>query len=260
VQYASLQSTNLDYTSLQVYHCNDKPTALVVWIHGGGWVSGDRRRTRRMPTFFREHNILFVSANYPLSANAETTLIDLQILALQGLDKWLTENPLKEKYPEAFANIMLLAHSAGSHLVALTDKMHGWNAAVSSLVLMDSGAYDLETRYRHARPQQRRQFARLLGLDSQPRAEHDSMLRSFSPALLDPKPRQGRPLKVIIMTSQRPGAYYAARQLERSYNAPGYKASLVQFCWSHEEFPDAIGVDQQINRLLLSTIASSSDQ
>jgi len=213
-----------------------------------------------MPTFFREHNILFISANYPLATNAETTLIDLQVLALQGLDKWLTENPLKEKYPEAFGNIMLLAHSAGSHLVALTDKIHGWNPAVSSLVLMDSGAYDLATRYLHARPQQRRQFARLLGLDFRPLAEHDSILRSCSPALLPPKPRQGRPLKVIIITSQRPGAYYAAEQLERSYKRPGYETSLVEFLWSHEEFPDAVGVDQQMNQLLLCTIDPRSAQ
>lgn len=255
MQYVSLPSVNPDQTSLQVYPCTDKPESLVVWIHGGGWVSGDRRRTRSMPTFFREHNILFISVNYPLATRTETTLIDLQMLALEGLDEWLTNNPLKEEFPEAFSNIMLLAHSAGSHLVALTDKIHGWNPSVRSMVLMDSGAYDLATRYQHARPQQRHQFAHLLGLDSRPQEEHGSILRSFSPALLPPKHRHGRPLKVIIITSPRLGAYYSAKQLEQSYNTPGYEVSLVQFPWSHEEFPEAIGMDQQMNQLLLLAIA-----
>lgn len=258
MQYVSLESVNPDQTSLQAHRCDEKAEALVVWIHGGGWVSGDRRRTRAMPTFFREHNALFISANYPLATNTETTLIDLQISALQGLNMWLTENPLKKEHPEAFANITLLAHSAGSHLVALTDKIHGWNPAVSSMALLDSGAYDLVTRYRYARPQQRQQFARLIGLDSHPPAERDAILRAYSPALLPPKSRNGRPLNVLIISSRRPGAYYSAKQLEQSYSAPGYKTSLAEFDWSHEEFPEAIGVDKRMNQLLLCAIAPPS--
>ena len=256
--YVSLESVDPDQTSLQAYRCDDKPEALVVWIHGGGWVSGDRRRTRAMPAFFGKHNALFISANYPLATNSKTTLIDLQVSALQGLNQWLTENPLKREHPEAFANITLLAHSAGSHLVSLTDKIHGWNSAVRSMALLDSGAYDLVTRYSYARPQQRQQLARLLGLDSRPLAEHDSILRAYSPALLPSRPRDGRPLNVLIISSQRPGAYYAAKQLEQSYNTPDYKTRLTEFNWGHEEFPEAVGVDERMNKLLLCAISPQS--
>lgn len=256
MQYVSLPSVESDHTSLRVYHCDEAPKSLVIWIHGGGWVHGDRRRTRSMPAFFKEHNILFISVNYPLSSSPNTALIDLQVEALQGLNRWLDNNPLRERYLLAFNNIMLLSHSSGSHLVALTDKLHGWTPAVSSMVLMDSGAYDLAARFQHARPHQRQQFARLLGLHRRPEEEHESILRSCSPALLPPKPRQGRPLKVIIITSQRPGAHYSAKQLERSYQMPGYDVSVMEFPWSHEAFPDAIGADHQLNQMLLQAIAS----
>lgn len=232
--------------------------SLVVWIHGGGWVSGDRRRTRQMPSFFKEHDILFASANYPLEASTEISLVNLQILALQGLDRWLSDNPLKTKYPGAFGNIVLLAHSAGAHLVALAEKLNGWNSQVSAIVLMDSSAYDLETRYLHARPKQRQQFAHLIGLDTRPHADHGSVLRSYSPALIPSQIRKGPQLRVIIVTSQRPGAYYSAKKLEKSFAAPGYQSSFFEFNWSHDQFPAAIGADQQMNNILLSAVSPIS--
>lgn len=207
-----------------------------------------------MPAFFRNNNILFASVNYPLAASSEATLIDLQIMALQGLNSWFTSSPIQEKYPEALNNITILSHSAGSHLVALTDKLHGWNQAVGCLVLMDSAAYDLRMRFQHASQQQRNHMISLLGLDHCPQDEHETILRSYSPALLPPKPRLERPLRVIIVTSQRLGACYSAEQLERSYQMEGYNASIIKFAWGHEAFPDAIGVDQRLNQLLLLAV------
>jgi hypothetical protein len=214
-------------------------------------VKGDRRRTGNMPTFFKDKNILFASANYPLEESRETRLIDLQIAALKGLDAWLINSPEQEKYPEAFKRVTILSHSAGSHLVALADKLHGWNRNVKCLILMDSSAYDLQSRFRQARPYQQNIFGHLLGLSQRPLVEHDSILRSYSPALLPPRPREGDPLKVIIITSHRLGAYYSAEKLKKSYQAPGYEASVIQYAWEHEDFPNAVGVDQRLNELLL---------
>jgi pimeloyl-ACP methyl ester carboxylesterase len=255
LQYVSLPSIDPDRTSLQVFPCPGHPKSLVVWIHGGGWTSGDRRRTRNMPTFFRNNNILFASVNYPLEKSSQAALISLQVRALQGLNEWLTSNPLLEKYPEAFNNITILSHSAGSHLVALTDKRHGWNQSVSCLIMMDSAAYDLQVRFQRAPLQLKNHMVQLLGMDRCPPEEHGAILRSYSPALLPSKPRLEHPLKVIIITSQRPGACYSAEQLERSYQMVGYDASIIRFPWSHEVFPNAVGMDPHLNRLLLSAVA-----
>lgn len=253
MQYVSLPSVAPDQTSLQVFPCDGHPKALVIWIHGGGWTSGDRRRTRNMPAFFKKSNILFASINYPLEA-ANQVLIDLQVKALQELNKWLTTTPLASRYPEAFGNIMILSHSAGSHLVALTDKLHGWNQSVCSLVLMDSAAYDLQARFKHSPPQQQNHIIRLLGMDRCPAEEHGAILRSFSPALLLPKPRHTNQLKVIIITSQRPISLYSAEQLKVSYQMTGYETSVIKFAWGHETFPHAVGMDSHLNKLLLSAV------
>jgi len=254
--YTSFPSVASDQTSLRLYPCNGEPVALVLWLHGGGWVSGDRRRIRNMPEFFSKHQILFASANYPLEPVGDQPLIELQLSALQALDHWLTSNPYTEKYSRAFTHITILAHSAASHLVALADKIHGWNSAVSSLVLMDTGAYDLKVRWRLSRPQQRRTISVLLGLDQRPDLDVESVLQSYSPALLSSKPRSHAPLSIALITSMRPGALHGANQLSKSYAMDGYDVSLHTFSWDHEHFPDAVGVDRDLNQLLLRYILS----
>lgn len=255
MQYTSIPSVCSDQVSLRLYPCAAEPKSLVVWIHGGGWVKGDRRRTRNMPSFFKDNDILFASINYPLEVPKGESLIDLQILALKGLNNWLTSNPVLETYPQAFNNIVILAHSSGAHLTALFDKLYGWNGAVKCLFLMDSGAYDMQARFRASPPQQKRKFIQILGLNRYSTQEYDSILCSYSPALLSPKQRSSNSLRVIIVTSQRRGAIFSADQLQRSYLAPGYIVSIVQYNWVHEEFTDAIGSDPGLNHLLLQAVS-----
>ena len=256
MQYTSIPSVCSDQVSLRLYPCAAEPKSLVVWIHGGGWVKGDRRRTRNMPSFFNENDILFVSINYPLEVPKDESLIDLQILALQGLNNWLTSNPILETYSHAFDNIVILAHSSGAHLTALFDKQFGWNNAVKCLFLMDSGAYDMQARFRASPPQQKRKFIQIFGLNRYSTQEYNSILRSYSPALLSPRQRSSNLLRVIIVTSQRRGAIYSAEKLQQSYLAPGYIVSIVQYNWDHEVFTDAIGSDPDLNHLLLQAISA----
>ena len=254
MNYVSLEHVCSDHTSLQVHHCDANASSVVIWVHGGGWVAGDRRRVRSMPGFFNKNNILLISINYPLRYNGGTPLIEVQLNALKGLNEWLTENSLIDRYANAFNNIAILAHSSGAHLVALADKTHGWNKAVSTLFLMDSSAYDLESRYLHARQKVRRHFDQLLSLQGMTTQESLQILRNYSPALLSTKPHHGSQRNIIIVTSQRPGALYSAQMLEKSYQVPGYNPSVVKLDWSHEYFPAAIGENKDIDQLILSSI------
>ena len=256
MKYVELSSVDSDQISLKLFPCQGNPDALVVWIHGGGWVKGDRRNVRGMPRFFQDNNVLFISANYPLRPSADISLIDLQLQALEGLNQWLKNNLYQEIYPQAFKNITILAHSAGSHLVTLTDKRFGWNSSVRSLVLMDSGAYDLKARFQRGRPTQRHLFENLIRLDLYPASAHDDVLRSYSPALLPSRPREDQPLDVIIVSSQRPGARYSAERLKSSYGVSGYTCRTYFWDWEHDDFPDAVGVDPDLSNLILNTAAS----
>lgn len=256
MKYVDIPSVEPDHVSLKVFPCKEHPRALVVWIHGGGWVKGDRRNIRRMPCFFESNNLLFISANYPLRSSTDISLIDLQIKALQGLNRWLINNPYREIYPDAFNNINILAHSAGSHLVALTDKRFGWNASVKSLILMDSGAYDLQFRFDRIRPLQKKMFEDLIRLDLYPMSQHTEILRSYSPALLPCKSRTVHPLNIIIVSSKRPGARYSAECLKKSYVDPGYSCKTYFWDWNHEDFPDAVGAHSELDGLILDVVNS----
>lgn len=257
VKYVELSSVESDQISLKLFPSQENPYALVVWIHGGGWVKGDRRNVLEMPRFFKDNNVLFISANYPLRPSTDTSLIDLQLQALRGLNKWLIDNPYRQTYSPAFNNISILSHSAGSHLVTLADKRFGWNASVRNLILMDSGAYDLRARFKRGRPLQRKMFEYLIRLDLYPASEYDDILRSYSPALLPSKPREGHPLNVTIISSERPGARYSAERLKSSYGVTGYTCRTYFWDWEHDDFPDAVGVDHSLSDLILNTCVSA---
>ena len=258
MKYVDLPGVDSDQISLKLFPSQENPDALVVWIHGGGWVNGDCRNVRGMPSFFQENNILFISANYPLRSSADISLIDLQLQALDGLNKWLVDNPFQQDYPRAFDNISILSHSSGSHLTALADKRFGWNSFVKSLILMDSGAYDLKVRLKRGRPLQRKMFEDLIRLHVYPEEKHNDIMCAYSPALLPSKPRENYPLEVIIVSSQRPGARYSAERLKSSYSMSGYTCRTYFWDWEHDYFPDAVAVDSGLGRLIIT--AAKSDQ
>ena len=256
VKYVDLPDVDSDQISLRLFPSQENPDSLVVWIHGGGWVKGDRRNVREMPRFFQDNNVLFVSANYPLRPSTDTSLIDLQLQALEGLNHWLEDNSYQHTYSRAFKNISILSHSAGSHLVTLADKLFGWSSSVRNLILMDSGAYDLKARFKRGRPLQRKMFENLIRLDLYPASEYDDILRSYSPALLPSRPREGHPLNVIIISSERPGARYSAERLKSSYAVTGYTCRTYFWDWEHDDFPDAVGVDHRLSDLILNACMS----
>jgi len=255
VKYVGLPNVDPDQVSLELFPSSQNPSAVVIWVHGGGWVSGDRRNVRRMPSFFNSNDVLFISVNYPLAAPGDVSLIDLQIQALQGLNQWLMENSFKDIYSRAFDNITILAHSSGSHLVALADKRFGWNSSVRNLILMDSAAYDLKERFNRMRPFQKNIFSDLMKLDLFPSSHHSEVLRTYSPALLPAKPRQINSLNIVIVSSKRPGARFSAERLKNSYCASGYDCRIYFLDWDHDYFPDAVGVDSVLNELVLNSIS-----
>ena len=255
VNYLSLSSVDPDETSLGVYPCSGLPDAVLVWVHGGGWVHGDRRRTRRIPEFCSNNNILFISVNYPHSVGAQKSLIEMQLFAMKALSNWLEDNSLSKHFAKAFQNIILVSHSSGSHLVALTDKLYGWTNAVTKIILMDSGAYDLKTRYYRSKPLQRRKFEQLLQLNLYPKSEIDSILASYSPALIPSNQPHHSSRRINIVTSERRGALYAAHQLAKSYSLSKDKVSILKYNWDHDYFPESIGLETSINSLILEAVS-----
>lgn len=116
---------------------------ILVYVHGGGFVQGDKSREANVGYYFAKRGILSISINYRLApryqwpAGAED---------LASVVHWLTDNA--EAYGGDSSRIVLMGHSAGAAHVAtfLFDKtfrdQHGGD--IHGAVLLSGPAYDTE--------------------------------------------------------------------------------------------------------------------
>lgn len=140
-----------------------KPAPVVFWIHGGGWVTGDKSSVQEKPAAFTSKGFVFVSTNYRLLP--EVTMRDIIEDVAEAL-AWVRDHIAEHGgNPE---RIFVGGHSAGAQLAALlcTDDRYLKAVGVpfSSLrgcIPVDGDTYDVpamietaETRRRvHGLPQ-----------------------------------------------------------------------------------------------------------
>jgi hypothetical protein len=213
-----------------------------------------------MATYFAGKNVCFASANYPLASTNGKSLMDQQVAALSQLDSWLQSYGRQSAERKAYRNISIIGHSAGAHLVALTDKRQGWNDNVNNLFLMDSGSYDIGQKYRESSQRYRDQISKVLQLDKYKPSEYNSVFNRYSPASLPPVSRTGaNRLNIFLLTSQRPNSVNSAESLKQSYqSAPGYRVAIFKFPWKHKDFPRKIGVDPSFSQKILRAVLGNS--
>ena len=131
------------------------PAPVVVWIHGGGWASGDKQNEMEDKiSLFNGQGYLLVSINYRLSPRPASTdpqrikhPVHVQDVA-RALD-WISDN-IAKGYGGDAGKITLLGHSAGAHLATLvaTDESllaaHGHKLSLLDCVgSLDTQAYDI---------------------------------------------------------------------------------------------------------------------
>ena len=103
-----------------------QPLPLVVWVHGGGWSGGDKRRCPA--TRLTEHGYAAASVNYRLSREAT---FPAQIHDCKAAIRWLRANA--GKYNLDPKRIGVWGGSAGGHLVALLGTSGGVKEAEGDL-------------------------------------------------------------------------------------------------------------------------------
>lgn len=96
----------------------EEPTPLVVWIHGGAWRAGDKKRA---PTRMVRQGYVVASINYRLSQEA---IFPAQIHDCKAAIRFLRANA--EKYHIDPDHIGVWGSSAGGHLVALLGASGGF--------------------------------------------------------------------------------------------------------------------------------------
>lgn len=115
---------------------------VLVYVHGGGWAKGTREKVYGLPAYAKSRGYVFVSLDYrpvPL-ANADGQAGDVA----KGIN-WVRSNIAR--YGGDPSRIVIMGHSAGSHLVALVAarKMAG---SLRGVIANDEQAYDLAQYHR----------------------------------------------------------------------------------------------------------------
>lgn len=200
-----------------------KAAPVLVFVHGGGWINGDKRRLHSLPDYARRHGFLLASINYRLVPQVrDAGGCALDVAAALG---WLRANVARAGGDPR--RMVLMGHSAGAHLAALvatdpaylaTQKMAP--ADLSGILLLDGLGYDavpliaLDRRKPGAAPGWFRQ-----ALGARPEA--------LSPVR---QARRGKPLPpfLIYFPGRRANARGESLALRNAVRAAGGKARAVR--------------------------------
>jgi acetyl esterase/lipase len=122
-----------------------KDLPVVFWIHGGGWVTGDKKDVQLKPRAFTEKGFVFVATNYRLlpAVDMETIVRDIAKAV-----RWVHDHAAE--YGGNPKRLFVMGHSAGAQLAALicTDdrylKAEGLSlSVVKGCVPVDGDTYDV---------------------------------------------------------------------------------------------------------------------
>jgi len=197
-----------------------KGVPLVVFVHGGGWMVGDKDTgTAGKPAFFTAHGYAFATLNYRMvpEVTVEGEAQDVAA-AIGALVKRAGELGFDA------TQIALVGHSAGAHLVALigTDPRYLEKAGVPlssirTVSLLDGAGYDVPRQMREAGPFLRRIYVQAFGTD-------EAAQKAVSPTLHAAAPNAGA-FQIFHLVS-RPDSTSQAEELAGALKAAGTPVAL----------------------------------
>ena len=116
---------------------SDQSLPVMVYVHGGAWALGNKRKVGAKAEHFTRSGFHFASVGYNLYPFAN---IQQQALQVGEAVNWINANASR-LYADP-DKIVLMGHSAGCHLSSLAT-LTGATNHVSALVCNDTRAYDL---------------------------------------------------------------------------------------------------------------------
>src|SRR5687767_7779007 len=133
---------------------------VVFWIHGGGWVTGDKTNVQVKPQAFLDKGFVFVSTGYRLLTNVEMATIFRNIAKSV---RWVHDHI--GDYGGDPKRLLVMGHSAGAQLAALVCiddrylKAEGLSLAmIKGCVPIDGDTYDVATQVRMVEAVQQRPY------------------------------------------------------------------------------------------------------
>lgn len=137
----------------------DSPSPILVFLHGGSFVAGDKAMYANVGYHFAKHGITSVIMTYRLAPEFKWPS-GTQDLALQI--KWLRDNPDQLKSGDT-SKIFLFGHSAGAQHVAsyiFEEEYQIENDGVAGAILASGSVYDTDILNHDADPQYYDYFGR----------------------------------------------------------------------------------------------------
>jgi len=158
IPYVTRPGTPGRSTSLDIYaptRAKGKCEApLVVWVHGGGWRTGDKsNNVRDKIPLFNDTGYMFVSVNYRLTdiASPDPVVYPEHNHDVAAALAWLVEHA--DDYGGDARRVALLGHSAGAAIVAAVATDEGYLRAegldldaLTCAAPLDTQAFDIAAR------------------------------------------------------------------------------------------------------------------
>jgi acetyl esterase/lipase len=121
-----------------------KNLPVIFWIHGGGWVTGDKTSVQIKPRVLTARGFVFVSTNYRLFPDVEMDVLTRDVAKSLG---WVHKNIAQHGGDPK--RIFVMGHSAGAQLAALlcTDDRYLKAEGVPFSVLKGCMPVDGDTYY-----------------------------------------------------------------------------------------------------------------
>ena len=197
---------------------------VVVWVHGGGWQTGDKKEVANKPRAFVDRGFLFVSVNYRLLP--DVTIRQIAADVAKAI-RW-THDHAKE-YGGDPQMMFVAGHSAGALLVALICTDESYLKAeklplsvIKGCVPVDGDTYDVPMQVRTVEQQRADIYRRKFGNEDNQKAlspvTHVAKGKNIPPFLIlhvaDHPETRGQSLRLVT-------ALKAAGVSARTYPAQG---------------------------------------
>lgn len=87
---------------------------VIIWIHGGDWISGDKKDVDKRPEYFAAKGYIFIAVNYRLYPRANHAT---QIQDLANAIVWVNENIIH--YSGDKDKVFLIGHETGANMAMM---------------------------------------------------------------------------------------------------------------------------------------------
>ena len=161
IPYNTIVGVDQNLLNLDIYHFGETAVAarpVVVYIHGGAWVGGDKDSVDSKAKFFNSKGYIFISVNYRLSdvpSNDYTTWVNTRLKYPTHINDcanalgWTYANI--DDYGGDPSKLILVGHSAGAQLVSLLGTNQSFitaagvpSSALKGVVSVDTEGFDVK--------------------------------------------------------------------------------------------------------------------